>query len=130
MNEGCGIRLENLTWPEAEKTLRDYSVVLVPLGARLKEHGHHLPLNNDWIMAEYLGKRVTEKCPVLTLPTLEHGYYPAFTEYPGSVHVRKEIFREYLVDVLTSLAVFIHRPAPGVTRLRRLVKKAKKSSKL
>ena len=31
--------IENLTWLEAEKALREYEVVMIPLGARTKEHG-------------------------------------------------------------------------------------------
>ncbi len=45
---------ENLTWVEAEEALKKHDVVMIPLGARTKEHGPHLPLNNNWIMAEYL----------------------------------------------------------------------------
>ncbi len=41
--------IENLTWMEAEEALREYAVVMIPLGARTKEHGPHLPLTNDWI---------------------------------------------------------------------------------
>ena len=49
--------IEDLTWVEAEEALKEYEVVMIPLGARTKEHGLHLPLNNDWIMAEYLAAR-------------------------------------------------------------------------
>jgi len=79
---GCCI--DALTWPEAERALREYPVVVLPIGARTKEHGLHLQLNNDWLMAEYLTRRVAERSRVLILPTLQYGFYPAFLEYPGS----------------------------------------------
>jgi creatinine amidohydrolase len=79
--------------------------VLLPLGARTKEHGHHLPLNNDWLIAEYLAKRVAEQCPVLVLPTLQYAHYPAFLEYPGSISVRWETCRDTIVDICRSLAL-------------------------
>ena len=63
-----GRYLDTMTWREAEKALKRFPVIVTPLGARLKEHGHHLPLNNDWIMAEYLAKRIVERLPVLVLP--------------------------------------------------------------
>ena len=45
---GCeSVWLEGLTWVEAEAVFGRFSVVLIPLGARVKEHGPHLPLNND-----------------------------------------------------------------------------------
>ncbi len=38
-----GVWLEDLTWPEAEERFRAGAVVVIPIGARSKEHGHHLP---------------------------------------------------------------------------------------
>jgi len=101
-----GTYLERLTWKEAEPLLRRTEVVLLPLGARLKEHGLHLPLNTDWRLAEGLAARVVEAVPVVAVPTLQYGYYPAFIEYPGSVTVRLETCRDLVVDVCRSLAPF------------------------
>jgi creatinine amidohydrolase len=96
--------LETLTWPEAEPALTELPTVLVPLGARTKEHGHHLPLNNDWLIAEYLARRIATRCPVLVLPTVPYGYYPAFLEYPGSISVRADACRDTIIDICQSLA--------------------------
>jgi len=95
--------LEDLTWIEAEKILIDHEVVVFALGARTKEHGPHLQLNNDYIMAEYLKDRVAELTPVVILPTLQYGYYPAFLEYPGSVSLRPETFTNLILDICHSL---------------------------
>jgi creatinine amidohydrolase len=95
--------LEDLTWPEAERALLELPTVLLPLGARTKEHGRHLPLNNDWLLAEYLARRVAAECPVLVLPTVQYGYYPAFLEYPGSISVRADVFRDVIIDICQSL---------------------------
>ncbi|HTV21802.1 MAG TPA: creatininase family protein [Polyangiaceae bacterium] len=93
-----------MTWPEAELALQELPTVLIPLGARTKEHGHHLPLNNDWLIAEYLARRVAEQCPVLVVPTVQYGYYPAFLEYPGSISLRSDVFRDLVIDICRSLA--------------------------
>jgi creatinine amidohydrolase/Fe(II)-dependent formamide hydrolase-like protein len=73
-----GIALESLTWPEAEALFRraPAPVVVRPVGARTKEHGLHLPLNNDWILAEYFLARVLDALPVVALPGIPYGYYP------------------------------------------------------
>ncbi len=71
-----GIYLAELTWAEAERALVEFPVVLLPLGARTKEHGLHLPLNNDWLIAEYLARCVAEVCKILVLPTLQYSCYP------------------------------------------------------
>ena len=95
--------IEYLTWIEAEKAFKEYDVVVIPLGARTKEHGPHLPLNNDWIMAEYLTKRVSEQVDAIITPTLQYGFYPSFTEYPGSVTLSLETSQRMVEDICLSL---------------------------
>ena len=97
------VELENLTWIEAEKILREYAVVLVALGARTKEHGPHLPLNTDYLMAEYLKGRVMKEVPVVVLPTIQYGYYPSVLEYPGSVSIQAATFKNAVADICRSL---------------------------
>jgi len=98
------VELEGLTWQQAEKALKKYEVVMIALGARSKEHGPHLQLNNDYLMAEYLKDRVAEEVAVAILPTLQYGYYPAFLEYPGSISLSSDTFRNLILDIARSLA--------------------------
>ncbi len=95
--------LENLTWIEAEKALKGHDVALIALGARTKEHGPHLLLKNDYILAEYLMKRVADEVPVVVLPTLQYGYYPSFLEYPGSISIGAETFKNVVMDICRSM---------------------------
>ncbi len=104
MDSVKSVWLERLTWLEAERVLREYEVVLIPLGARTKEHGPHMPLNTDWLMAEYLAERVAAEVPVVVMPTIQYGYYPSFLEYPGSVSIGRETFKEFVKDICRSLA--------------------------
>ena len=53
--------LSNLTWPQARQVLNTDALVLIPLGAAAKEHGPHLRLDNDRVLAEYLARRVARK---------------------------------------------------------------------
>jgi creatinine amidohydrolase len=99
-----GILLEDLTWVEAEKILTPDTVVVIPLGAESKEHGPHLKLNNDWLMAEYLKRAILLRADVVVAPTLNYGYYPAFLDYPGSTSLRLETSRDVVVDICRSLA--------------------------
>ncbi|NIU84681.1 MAG: creatininase family protein, partial [Candidatus Korarchaeota archaeon] len=97
------VKLENLSWVEAEKILNEDTILLIPLGARTKEHGPHLPLNTDWIMAEYLAERVSREVKVILMPTIQYGYYPSFLEYPGSVSINLETFKELIKDICISM---------------------------
>lgn len=99
-----GVLLEDLTWLEAEKVMKPEAVVVIPIGASSKEHGPHLLLKNDWLLAEYFKGRVLEAADVVMAPTVAHHFYPAFVEYPGSISLRLETARDLLVDICRSLA--------------------------
>src|SRR5436305_848630 len=90
MAQSRGVLLEDLTWIEAEKVLTRNAVVVVPLGAAAKEHGPHLKLKNDWILAEYFRNRLLERSAVVVAPTMGYHFYPAFVEYPGSTTLSLE----------------------------------------
>jgi len=49
------------------------------------------------------------RLPVVALPGIPYGYYPAFLEYPGSVSLRREVFRDVVVDICSSIS----RHGPG-----------------
>jgi creatinine amidohydrolase len=99
-----GYRLGDLAWPEAEKVLTPDRVVVLPLGAAAKEHGPHLLLRNDEILADYHARRLVEARPVALLPTLTYGFYPAFLEYPGSTSVSFQTQRDAVVAIARSIA--------------------------
>ncbi len=99
-----GVLLEDLTWIEAEKILTAETVVVIPLGAESKEHGPHLKLKNDWLIAEYLKREVLARAHVVVAPTINYHYFPAFLEYPGSTSLRLETARDLTVDICRSLA--------------------------
>jgi creatinine amidohydrolase len=106
-----GTFLEDLSWPEAAARISAGYVVVVPVGAAAKEHGPHLPLRTDYLVARELGRRVAEALPVLVAPVVSFGYYPAFVRYAGSQHLRAETFSALLSDILTG---FVRQ---GVRRL-------------
>ena len=97
-----GVLLGELSWPEAERALTPVSVVVIPLGAQTKEHGLHLPLQNDWLLAEYLKERVLESLDVVVAPTVNYGFYPAFLEYAGSSSLSRATARDMIVEICRS----------------------------
>ena len=99
-----GFRVGGLPWTEAEKLLTPDRVVVLPLGAAAKEHGPHLLLRTDEILAEHFARRVVERRPVALLPTLTYGFYPAFLEYPGSVSLSFETQRDAVAEICRAIA--------------------------
>ena len=100
---GKGVWLETLSWPEAKERIDARWPVLVPIGAISKEHGGHLPLNTDYLVARDLANRIAAELQVIIAPVLTLGYYPAFVRYPGTQHLRPETFQAMLNDVFDKL---------------------------
>jgi creatinine amidohydrolase len=124
-----GVLLEDLTWYEAEKALTPETVVVIPIGAAAKEHGPHLKLKTDWIVADYVKARVGVQANVVIAPTVAYHYYPAFVEYPGSTTLRLETARDLMIDICRSLARFgprrFYALNMGISTLRALKPAAK-----
>ncbi len=99
-----GVRLSELTWHEAAAAVKTHPVAVIPVGAGTKEHGPHLPCGTDLMVVEELARRVAEVCPVILMPALPYGYFPAFIDFPGSVSIRPEYFMGVVGDIIRSLA--------------------------
>ncbi len=97
-----GKLIKEMTHPEIKELLSDKTVVVLPIGGGSKEHGAHLPLGTDYFVTDWIAERVTERCEVLTLPTLPYAYFPAFIEWEGSVSVAPDHFTDYVADILKS----------------------------
>lgn len=100
---GPGRFIEDLTWPEVADGFRAGTPVIVPIGAAAKEHGHHLPMKTDWLLARALGEGITARLPVLIAPIVPFGYYPVFRGYPGSQHLSADTFVRLLTELLEGM---------------------------
>ena len=101
--ERPGAYLGELSWPEAEIRLRGSPIVVIPFGAGAKEHGPHLPMNADLVVMEYLVRQAVDSLPVLAVPPITHGWFPAFREYPGTEVSNPQVFGRYVFEVARSL---------------------------
>ena len=93
-------RYAELTWPEvAEWAARD-PVLVIPV-ATLEDHGHHLPIDTDVVIAETLAERSVDARPgtALLLPTVTHGYTPHHMDFPGPITIGWKTFVDHLVDI-------------------------------
>lgn len=103
--------IERLTWPEVASHIGAGWPVIIPIGARSKEHGPHLPMQTDYLYARGLCDGIARSLPVLIAPVVDFGYYPAFIRYPGSQHVSAETFGALLGEIVERFL------AQGVRRL-------------
>ena len=105
--------LGELTWPEAERRLREVDVALLPVGA-IEQHGLHLPLDTDAFDADHMARRVAEACSdpkPLVLPLIPYGVSYHHDDFPGTISVGNEALSKMVYDVGMSCA------RHGITKL-------------
>lgn len=105
------VLLGDLTWPEAERALKPETVVVIPLGAQAKEHGLHLQLDADFVMAEYFKTEVMARTNVVVAPTGVWGDATLATSDKGKVLVRA-----VLDGMLADIQALRAEPLPGGRR--------------
>lgn len=94
-----------MTWKEVAAARAD--VVLLPIGST-EAHGPHLPLSTDVIISEEIAKRAAFKLQKLqfgavVLPSLAYVVTDYSADFPGTISIRKETFRNLLSDIADGL---------------------------
>jgi creatinine amidohydrolase len=92
------VELASTTWTDVA-ALREQGAALglLPLGA-LEQHGPHLPLATDMLIAAELGRRVAELLvePVVVAPVFPAGLSGHHLAFPGTVTVSEQVFGSLL----------------------------------
>ena len=95
--------VQDLSWPTVERRVAGGAGALLPIGAASKEHGPHLPHGTDFLQVSYFADRVAAVVDMLVWPVASYGYYPVFTEYPGSVSLGQETFQTIVAEILDGI---------------------------
>ncbi len=95
------------SWPRIDEYRKKNALVLLPFGT-VEEHGRHLPVNTDVVIAEGVSRAVAEavknRVPVLVMPCVWSGYsVKKMTRWPGVIRVRSEVLLEVTFDIMASL---------------------------
>ena len=94
--------------------LSDNSVAVLPLGA-IEQHGPHLPLATDQIIAEGLARKALDQCArtpaVWLLPTMPFGQGLEHAGHPGTLALSAATLESMLIELGASAA------AAGLRRL-------------
>lgn len=94
-----------MTWPEIKQAVMEKRVAVIPV-AMIEEHGHHLPVDTDLLLANEVCVRAGAKIPdeMVVIPAINHGYAPHQMDFPGVISISSDTFISYVVDVCNSLA--------------------------
>jgi len=98
-------RLERLSWPDVDALLASgCRTALLPLGST-EQHGPHLPLATDTLIADAVAERVCARLPdVVRLPALPLGCASEHLSFAGTLSLGEGTLEAVLRDVGSALA--------------------------
>ena len=102
------IYFQHLTSPEIREAAERGTLILLPVG-QIEEHGPHLPLECDCIIAReaarVLAEEMRDEIPILVLPTVWTAYsVRQVGRWPGLITFREpESMIQMIYDILVSL---------------------------
>jgi creatinine amidohydrolase/Fe(II)-dependent formamide hydrolase-like protein len=100
------VRLDELTWMETRALLDagEVDTAIITIGAT-EQHGPHLPLMTDALLAESVGEAVARRIGRAVLaPPIHVGCSRHHIAYAGTITLRPETLQALLVDYVDSLA--------------------------
>lgn len=84
------------------------TLLILPVAA-VEQHGPHLPVGTDWIIAEYVARTAAaaaaHQIPVIVAPTLPFGSSDHHLPFSGTMSFGTTVYYQALVELVTSLHV-------------------------
>lgn len=96
------IALSEMSWDQVRDLLAETDIVLVPIGS-LEQHGLHLSLETDAILASEVARRSAEKAEVALAPAIPFGFSVEHINFPGTIALSPETLMGIVKDVSRSL---------------------------
>jgi creatinine amidohydrolase len=103
------LRMDHLSWVAYEKRLKDPNViVLLPVGA-LEQHGPHLPLGTDALLATAMAHSVAGQIGGIVAPPINYGYKSqpkcgGGQHFPGTTSLDGGTLAGLTCDIIAELA--------------------------
>jgi mycofactocin system creatininase family protein len=97
--------LSDATWPDAVRS----ELVLVPVGS-LEQHGPHLPLFTDTVIAHAVAAAVAERVPgAWVAPPIHYGSSGEHQAFAGTSSIGTDTLRQVLLELVRSMRIWARR---------------------
>jgi creatinine amidohydrolase len=92
------VRLADLTWPEVQDSGR--GVLVLPVGS-IEQHGPHLPLSTDALVAEGVSAALAAERPGAGLaPPIVYGASGEHADFPGTMSIGEQALHDVVVELV------------------------------
>lgn len=95
--------LARMTWVEAQQALQQDPVVLIPMGT-IEQHGPHLPMGADTLVAESVARAATKATNSIVTPSISFGYCANSRTFPGTINWDPPLLTLAIEQTVQSLA--------------------------
>ncbi|MFX0114323.1 MAG: creatininase family protein [Candidatus Hodarchaeota archaeon] len=92
--------LARMTYVQVQAYFGKKNIALLPVGST-EQHGLHLPLGTDFLLATALAKDVASKTETLLLPTIPYGISKHHRRFP-TVWITPQTFRDLVSQIVLS----------------------------
>lgn len=99
------VLLHNMSWMEAKEYFRTSDIAILPVGSN-EQHGPANPLGTDHFIAKVLAEEAAKRTGVVCLQVVPFGVSGNHRQFPGTVFISPEVFKEYIGDICMSLHYF------------------------
>jgi creatinine amidohydrolase len=130
MKGNMALALDELSWTDAAAHLARDPRLIIPVGA-LEQHGPHLPLGSNVLIARRVAVDLSTEFGVLRAPTMYYGVnVTTEREYAGTATLRQKTLHRALNELLASwedhgvsefILVTAHRHEPHLDALATLI---------
>lgn len=114
----------NETWRDLEEYFDEESIVMVPVGAT-EQHGPHLPLSTDALIAEAFAREAADRAGLACTPTIDIGVSSHHRQFHGTMWADARAFREYVESITRNLTghgidrvIYVNAHGGNVNHLR------------
>jgi mycofactocin precursor peptide peptidase len=104
MTSGGSVQLGTVAWPD----VTDH-VLFVPVGST-EQHGHHLPMSTDTLIAEAIAKRAAALIPgAMVSPSITMSASGEHEGFPGTISIGTDALAIVLIEVARSASRWASR---------------------
>ncbi|NBE93915.1 creatininase family protein [Nonomuraea sp. KC401] len=95
-------RLGELSWTQVKELAEQDPIILLPIGA-VEQHGPHLPIHEDSIVAEWVADKLAKENGCYVAPALNYGHSGTFRGYNGNLSLSQATLRNVTYEIIEAL---------------------------